>query len=40
MKKTHEEMNKPHYRFKSHTRHAVEVDYHKFRRELLDMLEA
>ncbi|HHT0593762.1 TPA: flavin-containing monooxygenase [Legionella anisa] len=38
--KAHEEMNKPHYRFKSHTRHAVEVDYHKFRRELLDMLEA
>lgn len=38
--KTLQEMNKPHYRFKSHTRHAVEVDYHKFRRELLDMLEA
>ncbi|MGL5743106.1 MAG: flavin-containing monooxygenase [Legionella sp.] len=34
------EMNKPHYRFKSHMRHALEVDYHKFRRELLDMLEA
>ncbi|QMT60752.1 MULTISPECIES: flavin-containing monooxygenase [unclassified Legionella] len=38
--KTLQEMNKPHYRFKSHIRHAVEVDYHKFRRELLDMLEA
>jgi hypothetical protein len=34
------EMAKPHYRFKSHIRHALEVDYHKFRRELLDMLEA
>ncbi|KTD63420.1 dimethylaniline monooxygenase [Legionella santicrucis] len=34
------EMNKPHYRFKSHIRHALEVDYHKFRRELMDMLEA
>lgn len=34
------EMNKPHYRFKSHMRHALEVDYHKFRRELLDMLRA
>jgi hypothetical protein len=40
LEKTLQEMNKPHYRFKSHTRHAVEVDYHKFRRELLDMLEA
>ncbi|MBI2785810.1 MAG: NAD(P)-binding domain-containing protein [Legionella longbeachae] len=34
------EMNKPHYHFKSNMRHALEVDYHKFRRELLDMLEA
>ncbi len=32
------EMNRPHYRFKSHIRHALEVDYHKFRRELLEML--
>lgn len=37
-KKIEQEMNKPHYRFKSHTRHALEVDYHLFRRELLDML--
>lgn len=33
-----EEINKPHYRFKSNRRHALEVDYHIFRRELLDML--
>ncbi|MFT4060102.1 MAG: NAD(P)-binding domain-containing protein [Legionella sp.] len=32
------EMNKPHYRFKSHMRHALEVDYHRFRRELIEML--
>ena len=32
------ETNKPHYRFKSNMRHALEVDYHIFRRELLDML--
>ena len=37
-KKIDDEMNKPHYRFKSHMRHALEVDYHMFRRELLDML--
>lgn len=37
-KKIDEEMNKPHYRFKSHTRHALEVDYHRFRRELLELL--
>ena len=37
-KKIEQEMNKPHYRFKSHTRHALEVDYHMFRRELLEML--
>lgn len=36
--KIDQEMNKPHYRFKSHMRHALEVDYHMFRRELLDML--
>lgn len=36
--KINQEMNKPHYRFKSHTRHALEVDYHLFRRELLEML--
>ncbi|MDR3442631.1 MAG: NAD(P)-binding domain-containing protein [Legionella sp.] len=34
-----QEMNKPHYRFKSHMRHALEVDYHMFRRELLEMLD-
>ncbi len=33
------EMNKPHYRFKSHRRHALEVDYHLFRRELVQMLK-
>ncbi|CAM4486133.1 MAG: Ferredoxin--NADP reductase [Legionella sp.] len=36
--KIEQEMNKPHYRFKSHMRHALEVDYHMFRRELLEML--
>jgi hypothetical protein len=33
------EMNKPHYRFKSHMCHALKVDYHMFRRELLEMLD-
>lgn len=33
------EMNHPHYKFKTHTRHALEVDYHLFRRELLHMLK-
>ncbi|BCA95047.1 monooxygenase [Legionella antarctica] len=37
-KKIEQEINKPHYRFKSNMRHALEVDYHMFRRELLDML--
>lgn len=37
-KKIAAEMDKPHYRFKSHMRHALEVDYHMFRRELLEML--
>ncbi|TAL60110.1 MAG: monooxygenase, partial [Legionella sp.] len=37
-KKIAKEINKPHYRFKSHTRHALEVDYHRFRKELLEML--
>jgi hypothetical protein len=37
-KKIAAEINKPHYRFKSNRRHALEVDYHIFRRELLDML--
>ena len=37
-KKIAKEINKPHYRFKSNMRHALEVDYHMFRRELLDML--
>lgn len=32
------EVDKPHYRFKSNMRHALEVDYHVFRRELLEML--
>lgn len=35
-----QEIKKPHYRFKSNARHAIEVDYHMFKRELLDMLEA
>lgn len=33
------EIKKPHYRFNTHMRHALEVDYHRFRRELLDMLK-
>ncbi|KTD60790.1 flavin-containing monooxygenase [Legionella shakespearei] len=37
-KKIAKEIKKPHYRFKSHRRHALEVDYHMFRRELLQML--
>ncbi|RUR12079.1 NAD(P)/FAD-dependent oxidoreductase [Legionella sp. km772] len=37
--KVKQEMDKPHYRFKSHRRHALEVDYHLFRRELLQMLK-
>ncbi|WP_298627764.1 NAD(P)-binding domain-containing protein [uncultured Legionella sp.] len=37
-KKIAREINKPHYRFKSNRRHALEVDYHIFRRELLKML--
>lgn len=32
------EINTPHYRFKSNMRHALEVDYHRFRGELLEML--
>lgn len=32
------EIEKPHYRFKSSRRHALEVDYHLFKRELLQML--
>ena len=37
-KKIENEINKPHYQFKSHRRHALEVDYHIFKRELLEML--
>lgn len=37
-KKIAKEINKPHYQFKSNRRHALEVDYHIFRRELLEML--
>lgn len=33
-----QEIAKPHYRFKTHMRHALEVDYHIFKRELLEML--
>jgi pyruvate/2-oxoglutarate dehydrogenase complex dihydrolipoamide dehydrogenase (E3) component len=38
-KKIAQEMKKPHYKFKTHMRHALEVDYHRFRRELLAMLD-
>ncbi|HRD71285.1 MAG TPA: NAD(P)-binding domain-containing protein [Legionella sp.] len=37
-KKIAQEIQKPHYRFKSNMRHALEVDYHLFRKELLHML--
>jgi cation diffusion facilitator CzcD-associated flavoprotein CzcO len=37
-KKIAEELKKPHHQFKTHTRHALEVDYHRFRKELLHML--
>lgn len=37
--KINKEMNKPHHKFKTHRRHALEVDYHVFRRELLHMLQ-
>ncbi len=35
-----QEINKPHYRFKSNRRHALEVDYHLFKRELISMLHS
>lgn len=38
-KKIAHEMKNPHYKFKAHTRHAIEVDYHMFRRELKQMLK-
>lgn len=34
-----QELRKPHYHFKEQRRHAIEVDYHLFRRELLQMLD-
>lgn len=37
--KVEHEMKQPHYQFKAHVRHALEVDYHMFRRELLETLE-
>ena len=37
-KKIAEEHQNPHYKFKPHTRHALEVDYHVFRNELIKML--
>lgn len=37
--KIEQEMKNPHYQFKAHKRHAIEVDYHVFRRELLGMLK-
>lgn len=37
-KKIQKELKNPHYRFKAHTRHAIEVDYHIYRRELKQML--
>ncbi|MBA2649183.1 MAG: NAD(P)-binding domain-containing protein [Legionella sp.] len=33
-----EEIKSPHYSFNSNVRHALEVDFHLFRRELLEML--
>lgn len=38
-KKIAKEIKKPHYQFKSNMRHVLEVDYHLFRRELLQMLD-
>lgn len=38
-KKIAAEMKNPHYKFKEHTRHAIEVDYHIYRRELKQMLK-
>jgi cation diffusion facilitator CzcD-associated flavoprotein CzcO len=38
-KKVQQEMMRPHYRFKTHRRHALEVDYHLFRKELVQMLK-
>jgi pyruvate/2-oxoglutarate dehydrogenase complex dihydrolipoamide dehydrogenase (E3) component len=37
-KKIAKEISKPHYHFKSNVRHALEVDYHIFKHELLEML--
>jgi pyruvate/2-oxoglutarate dehydrogenase complex dihydrolipoamide dehydrogenase (E3) component len=37
-RKIAKELKKPHYRFGSTHRHALEVDYHRFRRELMQML--
>jgi len=34
------EMNSPHWRFQDHPRHAVEVDYHDFKAELLSELKS
>jgi hypothetical protein len=34
------EIAHPHHRFDSSPRHAIEVDYHAFRRELMDELAA
>ena len=33
-----QELKKPHYRFKTEMRHTLEVDYHRFKKELADML--
>lgn len=33
------ELKKPHYHFTSNMRHALEVDYHRFRQELQSMLQ-
>ena len=32
------EIEQPHFKFKAHTRHALEVDYHRFKKELAAML--
>jgi hypothetical protein len=34
------EMDRPHWRFQDHPRHAVEVDYHDFKAELMSELKS
>lgn len=35
-----QELQRPHHRFLPHMRHALEVDYHKYRKELLGLLKS